>query len=85
MTEKSALIIAYPMVFFRYIFIIPISILNSSVNYFLKLFGLGNTNTHDTHTEDEIRIILEQSQSSGIMSFRGLLLMENIRTLETLT
>jgi tellurite resistance protein TerC len=30
------------------------------------------------HSEDEIRIIMERSQSSGVISFRRLLLMENV-------
>ena len=83
-TEKSALAIAYPLVFFRQLFIVPIWILNHTVALTLKIFGFKEVSAHDTHNEDEIRLILEQSQSGGLMSFRGLLLMENILDMETL-
>ncbi len=83
-TEKSALLIARPMIFFRYLFILPIWVLNSSVNMVLRMVGFNNRNTVDHHSEDEIRIILEQSQSGGMMSFRGLLLMENVLDMEYL-
>lgn len=83
-TEKSALLIAEPMIFFRHLFILPIWILNSSVNFVLKIAGFANKGTVEHHSEDEIRIILEQSQSGGMMSFRGLLLMENVLDMEYL-
>lgn len=83
-TEKSALMIAYPMMFFRYLFLIPIWMLNNAVNIILQIFGFSRKGTEEKHSENEVRVILEQSQSVGIMSFRGLLLMENILDLETL-
>lgn len=83
-TEKSALMIAYPMIFFRKLFIIPIWILNHSVNLVLAIFGIKHNLLTENHSEDEIRIILEQSQSGGMMTFRGLLLMENVLDLGSL-
>lgn len=84
MTEKSALLIAYPLIVFRHIFILPIWLLNKSVNLFLQSIGFRTVATEEQHSEEEIRIILEQSQSNGVMSFRRLLFMENILDMEFL-
>ncbi len=83
-TETSALLTAYPLVVFRYIFIAPIWILNACVNGILRLFRLPPVTHHSVHSEDEIRIILDQSQESGILSFRRLLHIENVLDMGTL-
>ncbi|MGA2975324.1 MAG: CNNM domain-containing protein [Spirochaetia bacterium] len=84
-TEKSALLTAWPMVIFRYIFIAPIWLLNATVNGILRVFRLPPVTGHGAHSEEEIRIILDQSQSSGMLSFRRLLHMENVLDMGTLT
>ena len=56
----------------------PLWVLNGSANFLLGWMGLGKSKHHDTHSEDELRILLNQSQSSGLMSFRRLLYLENV-------
>jgi mannitol/fructose-specific phosphotransferase system IIA component (Ntr-type) len=84
-TEKAAMLTAFPMVIFRYIFIAPIWVLNSTVNAILRLFRLPPVTPHGVHSEDEIRIILDQSQAGGMISFRRLLHIENVLDMATLT
>jgi CBS domain containing-hemolysin-like protein len=77
-TEKAALFTARPLVFFRYLFIAVIWVLNSTVNGILKIFRLPPVANKGGHSEEEVRIILDQSQESGMLSFRRLLHMENV-------
>ena len=84
-TEKAALRTAFPMLVFRQIFILPIFLLNTTVNAILKLFRLPPVTDHAAHSEEEIRIILDQSQSSGMLSFRRLLHIENVLDMGSLT
>lgn len=77
-TDRSALLTAPILRVFRTLFALPLVVLNSSANYVLRLIGLGRTKPQDLHTEDELRILLNQSQSHGIMSFRRLLFLENV-------
>ncbi len=83
-TESFALMMAYPMAIFRIIFIAPIWFLNGTVNLILRLFRLPKVNETGAHTQDEIRIILDHSQSSGMLSFRQLLHIENVLDMGTL-
>jgi CBS domain containing-hemolysin-like protein len=76
--EASGLWIAVPLRVAHFLFFVPLWILNTSSNAILRLVGLAAPLRDPAHTEDEIRIILERSQSSGLMSFRRLLLMENV-------
>jgi CBS domain containing-hemolysin-like protein/mannitol/fructose-specific phosphotransferase system IIA component (Ntr-type) len=76
--EASGLWIAVPLRVCHFIFFVPLYILNGSANAVLRLLGLSAPLRDPTHTEDEIRIILERAQSSGAFSFLRLLLMENV-------
>jgi CBS domain containing-hemolysin-like protein/mannitol/fructose-specific phosphotransferase system IIA component (Ntr-type) len=84
-TEGAALFTAYPLVIFRYIFIAPIWLLNGTVNVILRLFRMPPGVSGGAHSEEEIRIILDESQSSGMISFRRLLHIENVLDLGELT
>jgi CBS domain containing-hemolysin-like protein len=77
-TEYSALWTARPLRFFRTLFYIPLQILNGSANLTLAMMGLRGVSKSEVHSEDEIRILLNQSQSDGMMSFRRLLFLENV-------
>jgi CBS domain containing-hemolysin-like protein len=77
-TDRSALLTAPPLRVFRSLFALPLWVLNGSANIALKLMGLGAFGHHDTHSEDELRILLNQSQSHGLMTFRRLLFLENV-------
>jgi CBS domain containing-hemolysin-like protein/mannitol/fructose-specific phosphotransferase system IIA component (Ntr-type) len=76
--DRSGLWIAVPLRLAHFIFYVPLWILNSSANSILRLCGMAAPAKDPAHSEDEIRIILERSQSSGLFSIRRLLLMENI-------
>jgi CBS domain containing-hemolysin-like protein len=76
--EASGLWIAMPLRVCHFIFFVPLVILNYSANGVLRLLGFRAPMHDPTHTEDEIRIILERAQSSGAFSFLRLLLMENV-------
>ncbi len=84
-TVSSALLTAYPMMFFYYFFIVPLWILNSTSNAILRILRIAPVQGHGAHSEDEIKIILDQAQSTGMMSFRRLLYIENILDLGDLT
>jgi len=77
-TETMALATSRPLQFFRGIFFLPIALLNGSARILLRLIGLPTDAKETEHSEDELRIILAQSQSTGMMSFRRLLFLENI-------
>ena len=78
LTERSALWTARPLQVFRMLFYIPLRILNGSASLVLRLLRLGRTIHDESHSEDEIRILLNQSQSDGMMTFRRLLFLENV-------
>jgi tellurite resistance protein TerC len=82
--EESALIVARPLRLIRAAFWLPLVLLRGSTSLVLRLLGFGSPARDPTHTEDELRIILELSQSAGSMSFRQLLLMENVFDLRDL-
>jgi CBS domain containing-hemolysin-like protein len=76
--EGSSLFIALPLRFFRTLFFVPLVILNGAQMGVLRLLGIRGRARETEHSEDELRIILEESQSKGVMTFRRLLLLENI-------
>lgn len=77
-TDKSALFTAGPLKVCRSMFLVPLWVLNGSATIVLNLLGLRSSKHADAHSEDELRILLNQSQSQGAMTFRRLLFLENI-------
>ena len=76
--EPCALVCARPMLVCHHVLYPVLWLLTKSARGLLRLLRL-NRSTEDTpHSEDELRIILDQSQEHGLMSFRRLLFMENI-------
>lgn len=84
-TERAVFWVALPITWFRWLFWIPIGILNATVGLLLKPFGLAAPTSHNLVTNAEFRAILDQSESGGMMSFRRLLYMENVLDLGSLT
>ncbi|MEX2207771.1 MAG: CNNM domain-containing protein [Myxococcota bacterium] len=76
--EGSALGIARPLQLTRWLLWVPLMVLNGAANAVLRLIGFGSPAHEPLHTEQELRVILELSQSAGSLSFRQLLLMENV-------
>ncbi|HBC88229.1 MAG TPA: hypothetical protein DCZ94_14860 [Lentisphaeria bacterium] len=83
--EQAALNTAFPLHFCYFVFYIPLWLLNWSVDSILYLLGVPKAPKHERHSEDEIRIILDNSQASGMMTFRRLLYIENVLDMGTLT
>ena len=77
-TDAAALYTAKWIKICYHVLFLPLWLLNTSANAVLRLIGIPSTCLRETHSEDEIRIILDQSQSSGMMSFRRLLFIENV-------
>jgi CBS domain containing-hemolysin-like protein len=82
--QASALAIAAPLQVTRHVLWLPIVVLNGAANAVLRLVGLGAPPDEPKHSEEELRIILEVSQSAGSLSFRQLLLMENVFDLRSM-
>ncbi len=76
-TERAALIAARPMRLLYSVFFPFILILNRSARALLRLLGFSK-DLKEIHTEEELRIILGESQDGGVMPFRRLLLFENL-------
>lgn len=76
--EASGLWMAVPLRVAHFLFFAPLWILNTSATAILRLLGLATPLRDPAHSENEIRIIMERSQSSGLMSFHRLLWIENI-------
>lgn len=77
-TERSALSTAIPLRFFRYLFFVPLVVLNGATLFLLKAFGVPPRVREAEHSEEELKILLARSQDVGLMSFDRLLLVENI-------
>jgi CBS domain containing-hemolysin-like protein len=76
-TERAALIAARPMRILYRVCYLPILVLNRSAKGVLRLFGF-HEDPKEIHSEEELRIILGESQDGGVMPFRRLLLFENL-------
>lgn len=83
--DRSAIWSAKPLRFFHRLFFPALWLLTLLSNGILRLFGLGAATSGEHHSEEELRIILDQSQERGLMSFRRLLFMENVFDLGELT
>lgn len=84
-TRTVALWVAYPIRVFRAVFIAPLWLLDASVGLVLLLLRIRGGRQDEDHTEQEVRVILGRSQGGGMLSFRRLLLIENILDLGGLT
>jgi CBS domain containing-hemolysin-like protein/mannitol/fructose-specific phosphotransferase system IIA component len=76
---------AWPLRICHVVFFPALWLLTKASNAILRLIGLGKATHGDEHSEKELRIILDQSQERGLMSFRRLLFMENVFDFGALT
>ncbi|SFS99566.1 MULTISPECIES: hemolysin family protein [Paenibacillus] len=78
-SEATSLWLSMPLLFFYKMFLPVIWLLNGSANRLLRLFGVQPASEHDSaHTEEEIRILMNQSAKSGIIDKDELRLFDNI-------
>src|SRR5215212_283651 len=66
--EGTSLFVAPFMRFFYYLFLPGIYVVNVTANAVVRLFGVpAASETEETHSEEEVRIIIEQSARQGIL------------------
>jgi CBS domain containing-hemolysin-like protein len=75
--DHAAVGCAVPLRVAHWVFFPALWLLTHASNAILALFGLVGPPT-EHHSEKELRIILDESQERGVMSFRRLLFMENV-------
>jgi CBS domain containing-hemolysin-like protein len=64
-SEKTTLVIAYPLQLFFFIFRPVIWMLNSIANFILKLVGIKPIHGADLHSSDELKYLVKQGQENG--------------------
>lgn len=62
---ETTLLIAWPMRVFYFVFGPFIWLLNKSSNLFLRLLGIKSMGDEEVHTEEELRLILTESEEGG--------------------
>ena len=62
---EMTLFISWPMRVFYFVFGPFIWLLNKSSNLFLRLMGIKKAGEEDVHTEEELRLILTESEEGG--------------------
>lgn len=73
-----ALIIAVPMRVFYVVFNPFVWFLNKLSSFILSIFGIKNTAENDAHSEEELRIILTESEESGAIKQSENELIQNV-------
>ena len=66
------------MRFFYYLFMPFIWLLNGFANLFLRMLGVGPMGEQESHSEEEIRLILDESHESGEIRDSELEMIENV-------
>ncbi|MFM9277681.1 hemolysin family protein [Paenibacillus jiagnxiensis] len=78
-TEGVALLLSAPLLFFYKIFFPVIWVLNAAANRLLRMFGIQPASEAEAaHSEEEIRILMNQSAMSGVIDSNEIKLMDNI-------
>jgi len=83
--DRAAIWCAKPLRFCHVLFFPALWLLTAASNAILRAIRMGRVTSGEQPSEQELRIILDQSQERGVMSFRRLLFMENIFDLGALT
>ncbi|MCS7463642.1 hemolysin family protein [Paenibacillus doosanensis] len=78
-SEGTSLWLSGPLLVFYKVFFPAIWLLNGAANRMLRLVGVQPANEHDAvHTEEEIRILMNQSAKSGHIDKDEMALFDNI-------
>jgi CBS domain containing-hemolysin-like protein len=79
-SEGTTLAVIYPLDLFYRVFRWPIAALNAIAGWTLKPLGLAPASEHggEAHSEDEIRLILNQSQQAGAVNAEERNLIEQV-------
>ena len=65
LTERASLWTAKPMIFFHYLFYLPLQFLNLSAAVVLRMMGIRESGAHSVHSEDELRMIFEVAKNKN--------------------
>lgn len=77
-TESAALWLSGPLMLFYKVFLPAIWLLNGAANGLLRLVGIDPARELEAHTEEEIRILMNQSVKSGHIDKDEMALFDNI-------
>jgi CBS domain containing-hemolysin-like protein len=84
--EATSLWLAYPLHWFYLVLYPFIAALNGTANGVLRIFGIRPAGDHEmAHSEDELRILMGESQRTGILTSDKLDLLDNILDFSTVT
>jgi len=78
MPETAALWIAAPFKFFHTVFFAPMWLLNESANLVLRILRIKRNQEETVHSDEELRMILGQSQEHGRLSLGRLMMFEHL-------
>ena len=78
MPEQFALYSAIPLEVFYRITYLPMLIINKSANFVMNLFRLKPSESEALHSDEELRMILGQSQEHGKISLGRLMMFEHL-------
>lgn len=77
--EKVCLWVAFPLILFYKVMYPAIYLLNSLANKILSMLGFKVSDEHESpHTEEEIRMLMEESHKNGLIDNTELMLVDNI-------
>ncbi|WP_440008385.1 hemolysin family protein [Halomicrococcus sp. SG-WS-1] len=77
--DRIALLVAPLMKFFYYAFMPGIIVFNGTANYFTRLVGVSPASeSEETHSEEEIRMILTRSEETGHIDFDEVEMIESV-------
>lgn len=78
-TEAATLWLSAPLMYFYKLFMPVIWLLNTTANGIIRLFGIEPASEAEAaHSEEEIRILMNQSAKSGVIDKDEMKLMDNI-------
>lgn len=78
MPEKFSLVSAYPLEVFYKITYLPMLVINRSANFVLRLLRIKPSDSEALHSDEELRMILGQSQEHGKISLGRLMMFEHL-------
>ncbi|HEV8283759.1 MAG TPA: hemolysin family protein [Chitinophagaceae bacterium] len=64
-SERTTLLVAYPLQLFYFVFKPFIWLLNGIANFLLKIIGIKPVHGSEVHSSDELKYIVEQGKESG--------------------
>jgi len=76
--ERYASFTILPITGFYYLAFVPMQALRRAANGVLRLFGVKSSAAEEMHSEDEIKILLEEREEEGGLSLQRLLMFENL-------